>query len=239
MLYTLALTTIYLPWLNQTADMPLTLVNTGTGPDSGDGDNLRDAFEKLNAALSTLDSEKALMATVTSLLATKANTVNVLALDQSNPYTPTGDYHPATKKFAEDLLDNYSVEWGDLSGDLNDQTDLANALAAKLSDAASDGNIWGRQDGGWVLVPSGTGPGNLPWKTASTDAGEYPLLTGSGLGPYEVPEGNFVPATARVFVAGQRVYQAGYTVVSSGTTGQFNLTADPGSAVVVIDYQHA
>ena len=36
--------------------MPIQLVNIGTGPDTGDGDNIRDAFNKVNTSLSTLDT---------------------------------------------------------------------------------------------------------------------------------------------------------------------------------------
>jgi len=39
--------------------MPIQPVNIGTGPDTGDGDNIRDAFNKVNSSLNYLDSNKA------------------------------------------------------------------------------------------------------------------------------------------------------------------------------------
>lgn len=56
--------------------------------------------------------------------------------------------------------DSVSIPWGNITGNIADQTDLATALAAKLSDAPSDGITYGRNNGAWVAAGGGGGGSN-------------------------------------------------------------------------------
>lgn len=46
-----------------------------------------------------------------------------------------------------------ATSWGEIIGDINDQTDLGKM--AQVNDAPSDGQVYGRKDGAWVVVTSG------------------------------------------------------------------------------------
>lgn len=65
------------------------------------------------------------------------------------------------------------IAWGDIAGTLSDQTDLQAALDLKLEDAPIDGEIYGRQDGDWEIIPSSSGDaghvhGLARWNGASS-----------------------------------------------------------------------
>ena len=45
-------------------------------------------------------------------LAAKADTTNVLTRNNTQTFTPTGDYQPATKKYVDDAIDALKLELG-------------------------------------------------------------------------------------------------------------------------------
>ena len=53
---------------------------------------------------------------------TKADKSNVLELDNTTAYTPSEDYHPATKKYVDDVKD--VATWGHIYNNIEDQEDL-------------------------------------------------------------------------------------------------------------------
>lgn len=67
-------------------------------------------------------------------LDSKANASDVLTKTNTVSYTPTSDYHPATKKYVDDNAGGGgSPVWGSITGILSNQTDLQNALNSKAS----------------------------------------------------------------------------------------------------------
>lgn len=54
----------------------------------------------------------------------------VLTRDNTLMYTPTGDYHPATKKYVDETFTKNN-KWGQISGDIADQQDLQNEFTKK------------------------------------------------------------------------------------------------------------
>lgn len=70
---------------------------------------------------------------INSGLSSKANSADVLTKTNTTAYTPTADYHPATKKYVDGIA--HGAIWGNLTGTLADQTDLKNALDAKAATA--------------------------------------------------------------------------------------------------------
>lgn len=76
------------------------------------------------------------------------------------------------------------VAWGAITGNLSDQLDLTTALNAKLSDAPSDGNLYGRKNGSWTVVTGGGGSGtvtsvNITGTTGITPSGGPITTSGS------------------------------------------------------------
>lgn len=64
------------------------------------------------------------------LLNNRPTKSDVLTLDNAVPYTPTENYHPATKTYVDNVfLENNT--WGKISGDIKDQQDLQNELVNK------------------------------------------------------------------------------------------------------------
>ena len=64
-------------------------------------------------------------------------------------HTGTGTF--ATWTINVGGISSYAI-WGSISGTLSNQTDLQNALDAKLTDAPSDGNYYIRKDAAWEVV---------------------------------------------------------------------------------------
>lgn len=60
----------------------------------------------------------------------KADKINVLQKDNTEPYSPVSSYNPATKKYVDDKLQG-STQWGVIEGDIHNQADLENALLNK------------------------------------------------------------------------------------------------------------
>lgn len=50
------------------------------------------------------------------------------------------------------------VNWGDIGGTINNQTDLWSILGTKLEDAPQDGVTYGRKDGEWITITGTVGP---------------------------------------------------------------------------------
>lgn len=65
-------------------------------------------------------------ANITDLDNTKAEKTNVLELDNTTPFDPTSDYHPATKKYVDSLTGGAS--WGEIVNNIEDQEDLMTLL---------------------------------------------------------------------------------------------------------------
>ena len=57
---------------------------------------------------------------------TKADKVNVLELDNTTPYVPTLDYHPATKQYVDESRG--VAYWGSIVNNIEDQEDLMQLL---------------------------------------------------------------------------------------------------------------
>ena len=62
----------------------------------------------------------------TDLRNKKADKTNVLQLDNTTAYTPTRDYHPATKAYVDSLTGGAS--WGEIVNNIEDQEDLMQLL---------------------------------------------------------------------------------------------------------------
>lgn len=60
---------------------------------------------------------------------TKADKDNVLELDNTTAYTPTENYHPATKEYVDSLAGGAS--WGSIVNNIEDQTDLMELLNSR------------------------------------------------------------------------------------------------------------
>lgn len=64
------------------------------------------------------------------LLNDRPTKAEVLTLTNTTSFTPTDDYHPATKLYVDQKF-NESNQWGLITGDIADQQDLQNELLAK------------------------------------------------------------------------------------------------------------
>ena len=63
----------------------------------------------------------------------KADKTEVLTKTNTTEYTPSANYHPATKKYVDDVAAGInSAEWWNITGTLSNQTDLQSALDAKV-----------------------------------------------------------------------------------------------------------
>lgn len=60
----------------------------------------------------------------------------VLTKTNTTAFTPTASYHPATKKYVDDVLANINT-WGQIIGDIADQQDLQNELTNKQDKATA------------------------------------------------------------------------------------------------------
>ena len=60
----------------------------------------------------------------------------VLTKTNTTAFTPTASYHPATKKYVDDVLANINT-WGQITGDIADQQDLQNELIKKQDKATA------------------------------------------------------------------------------------------------------
>lgn len=54
----------------------------------------------------------------------------VLIKTNTTAFTPTANYHPATKKYVDDVFATVNG-WGQIKGDIADQQDLQNELTKK------------------------------------------------------------------------------------------------------------
>lgn len=79
------------------------------------------AINELKGRLDTADDN------ITNLQNKKADKVNVLELDNTTPFDPTSDYHPATKKYVDSLTGGAS--WGEIINNIEDQEDLMDLLS--------------------------------------------------------------------------------------------------------------
>ena len=62
--------------------------------------------------------------------------LQVLTLTNTTAYTPTSNYHPATKLYVDNKFKETST-WGKITGDIADQQDLQNALLKKQDKATA------------------------------------------------------------------------------------------------------
>lgn len=79
------------------------------------------AINELKTRIDTADSN------ITNLSNTKADKTNVLQLNNTTPFDPTSDYHPATKKYVDSLTGGAS--WGEIINNIEDQEDLMDLLS--------------------------------------------------------------------------------------------------------------
>lgn len=82
-----------------------------------------DAVSAINELKTRCDTEDT---NITSLQNNKADKVNVLEKDNTTPYSPTADYHPATKAYVDSLTGGAS--WGEIVNNIEDQEDLMQLL---------------------------------------------------------------------------------------------------------------
>ncbi len=78
------------------------------------------AINELKSRIDTADGN------ITNLGNTKADKTNVLQLNNTTPFDPTSDYHPATKKYVDELTGGAS--WGNITNNIEDQEDLMTLL---------------------------------------------------------------------------------------------------------------
>lgn len=92
------------------------------------------AINELKTRIDTADGN------ITNLSNTKADKTNVLQLNNTTPFDPTSDYHPATKKYVDSLTGGAS--WGEIINNIEDQEDLMDLLSqyAKTSDVLTRTN---------------------------------------------------------------------------------------------------
>lgn len=67
---------------------------------------------------------------ILSAIAVKANKTNVLEKDNVTVFTPTADYHPATKKFVNDLFTAFSIAASSVTSAANGNLSSTNVQAA-------------------------------------------------------------------------------------------------------------
>lgn len=79
------------------------------------------AINELKTRIDTADGN------ITNLSNTKADKTNVLQLNNTTPFDPTSDYHPATKKYVDSLTGGAS--WGEIINNIEDQEDLMDLLS--------------------------------------------------------------------------------------------------------------
>ena len=82
-----------------------------------------DAVAAINELKGRCDTEDI---NITNLQNTKADKTNVLEKDNTTPYTPSADYHPATKAYVDSLTGGAS--WGEIVNNIEDQEDLMQLL---------------------------------------------------------------------------------------------------------------
>lgn len=92
------------------------------------------AINELKSRIDTADGN------ITNLGNTKADKTNVLQLNNTTPFDPTSDYHPATKKYVDELTGGAS--WGEIINNIEDQEDLMDLLSqyAKTSNVLTRTN---------------------------------------------------------------------------------------------------
>ena len=101
----------------------------GTVQGAADGDiTIKDGnMTVLHSADSTnLNGQPASYYATKEYADTKADKVNVLELDNTTPYVPTEDYHPATKQYVDQSRG--VAYWGSIMNNIEDQEDLMQLL---------------------------------------------------------------------------------------------------------------
>lgn len=79
----------------------------------------------------------------------------------------------------EKLDNTLGAKWGQVIGNINNQTDLMTELAKYLTDAPSDGKQYARRDGGWAEVVGGGGGGSYSFGNGINENGGVVKLGGS------------------------------------------------------------
>lgn len=87
----------------------------------------------------------------------EVGTVTTLAPDQNAYVTNVGSLENAVFDFGipqGEKGDTGTSEWGVITGNISDQTDLQNAIEGLCEEAPKDGNAYVRKDGAWVNINS-------------------------------------------------------------------------------------
>lgn len=103
------------------------ILGTVQGATDGDISITTGVMTVLHSADSTLfNGQPATYYATKEYADTKADKVNVLELDNTTPYVPTLDYHPATKQYVDESRG--VAYWGSIVNNIEDQEDLMQLL---------------------------------------------------------------------------------------------------------------
>lgn len=103
------------------------ILGTVQGATDGDISITTGVMTVLHSADSTLfNGQPATYYATKEYADTKADKVNVLELDNTTPYVPTSDYHPATKQYVDESRG--VAYWGSIVNNIEDQEDLMQLL---------------------------------------------------------------------------------------------------------------
>lgn len=103
------------------------ILGTVQGATDGDISITTGVMTVLHSANSTLfNGQPASYYATKEYADTKADKVNVLELDNTTPYVPTLDYHPATKQYVDESRG--VAYWGSIVNNIEDQEDLMQLL---------------------------------------------------------------------------------------------------------------
>jgi len=148
--------------------MNLTNINVGTVANDGTGDALRTAFQTVNANFTEVANSFSGQVTTTMLTAALAEyvlstaftqTINEIEADiiainvELDTKMTTGSTISISQVTNLQTTLNGKASTSSVNASISGVNDaIADINNTKLDDAPSDGNIYGRQDGAWVII---------------------------------------------------------------------------------------